>query len=1549
LADRGDNLFGDLNDLNRELDRLRPRIRDSISNAELLDQRVGRGNEPSFQRRLSEEPQLTRRIEERQRATKRLTIAEEELAAAERNAGRLRRSVGPQAFDEYTGRLRREIGTLTGQAGAARPAAGGAAPPGGGGGVPPAAPPPPPGGGRGGGPDDPRYQQRLQGSARATQLLSRETEYLVQQEALASNALRRYGALTTEFINEAARGRVTIRELGTQARDTIGKFGGWVGAGAAVYAAVGGLYAVGSGAIAADKGVSQMQRTVNDLDKDMAKVEFRKLSEEFNVPIEDVSAAATEMGKVFHNQDDALLATKAVLYSVRTGNLDVATSSRYLISIIQGFRLPATEMATRFDQINEAQNQFGADIEGTEAGVARAAGTFRAAGGDFNHLLALITTGARVTGQSGTVIGTAVQRIPGQLRQQANKEFLKSLGIDASAPITQVIEESFKVAEHLSGEKLQQLGSAIAGKQYGPRVFTPLLQQYDLYKKVLKDTSPESSKNSAQRELNAILSATEEQLKSIITELEILGSNLEQAGFFDSLKLGVGVLKEFLVLTNNILEAFNNLPAPVRDTLTYFIQLRALLGLMRRFQFGEYVAGGPTGTPGPTRSAVASFFQPQGGRASAGFLRSGLSRQYEFLEEERMRSASSAARASFGADLGESRARSLEAQAVQRTREGATDAEVTNLRKQAQVSSQAAIVMRERAQLASLDEEATRQQIAANTEVQRSIKGKFGRTNVAAANRYLAESGAITPLTYERPTTVPPGVPLGRAEQQVRDAETGVRKFSGRFRNLTGRMATVGSSLGGAASSLLGRLGTIAFGAFAFFTALDLLNEQAEAIGNRIEGITVGVSSQKEAAEKVKKLRYEATAGDDFSEEIGDILTGNPFGIQGDKLGEVRRDTARIIIARYELIKKEQDEARAENKPIPFRFASDISREVSQAASNTKTRAQLRRQLGKLDEELEHSMESLGQGKGSAAEQRARIEKVKQQIQDAYLSAAPTPDLFHSLLRVSDPAELLKLIDQRLAAVSTGPKTQNLERAAATYSAARVSLGLAGSMKKVQEARDNYFSGVEDAINEELEQNLAITHSPTRRAGFYSKARQQYRQAFLGQVQKEIREEKGKVDALKDQIAGRQNAVEIIEKYVRGATGKFLGDFSDLKIGGVGVGSYIKQYAGKTVTEKARSAIADLQSKVGGSQGVLGQLTKERAENLKKLREVLQKLDEQQYEEIASLRNAQADFRSSRTADPASQARTEIETVNSLLQRAIEVYGRNSEQVLQLLTQRQQAMGDLTQAQYSRLESGINLTIAQNYGPNDDLGKARAEIARDQQLLAFMRAHSNRFDPTQILDLQAQIIDAEQQLAEDVRNRAFEMKEALIDITAAQAGVRGNDVGVAKAELRKAELAFKKAQTPLEKRQARADLIQKRGAVRDAAAQKRIEDIEFQGDIGKLTLQGEIEAYTRLLNTAKLSRDTRRALRTKLYQLKHEAESESGQFDLAVGDIKLPTVYEIKRAIAGGLGGAPIASYSQTNVNININGGDTRAVGREVLRVVGGRNKSARRSAGLVG
>lgn len=430
----------------------------------------------------------------------------------------------------------------------------------------------------------------VEGLGRAQAEAAREANFSAVAADANSRSWRKYGAMTTEFIDAARKGQASYREWGAQIGQTAAKFAGWTLVSIPVFAALDAVRQVGTGAIQSSSGVATLQRTIDNVDASRAQQQFRDLSKQFNMPVGDVAEAVGRMGQVFHNQDDAVRAATAALYSYRTGGVDVETSTKNLIAITNGFGLSANDLMRVFDQLNQAQNRFGATIPDTEAGLAKAAGAFRNAGGDVDHLIALIVTAQRVTGRSGNELGTAFARSAGFIRRPSNQATLRQFGIDPTAGIQQVYEQAFQVAQGMQGEQLNRLATALSSPQYA-RIFVPLLQSYQRYQRILQGTSPGAAQNSAANELHRILGGVDEQIKALGNGLERLGSNLAQSGLLDGFGLVLKTLNEMLTVVNDLLGVFNRLPEPVRSLASNLAVGAAGVSLMRRANVGERFEG----------------------------------------------------------------------------------------------------------------------------------------------------------------------------------------------------------------------------------------------------------------------------------------------------------------------------------------------------------------------------------------------------------------------------------------------------------------------------------------------------------------------------------------------------------------------------------------------------------------------------------------------------------------------------------------------------------------------------------------------------------------------------------------------------------------------------------------------------------------------------------------------------------------------------------------------------------------------------------------------
>jgi TP901 family phage tail tape measure protein len=476
---------------------------------------------------------------------------------------------------------------------------------------------------------------------RAASTVGMESQALqrqIQVYGSSSQALRKHGALTTEFIQEAARGNVTFAEMRYQVGATIAKFSGWTAAAASVYGVLGAIQAVGRGAIDSSNGVNQLQRVINHVDSRQAQSGFRDMSSKFNLPISDVSDAQYQLGKVFGDQNQALAGTPALLYAVKVGELSVADASKFLIATTNAYSLSVDQLTPLLDQYNSLQNNLGVNIRDTAAGVAKAGGQFRAAGGDLTQLIAIVGAGTKVTGLSGDQFGTLLQRSAGLVSRPKNQEILKSFGLDPTKDITALYDAAFKLAPTLQRRQLVKLAEGLSTPQLAPR-FTALLSRPDIYNRALNLVQPNVAAGSAQRELDRQLGSISERAKRLVTDLERVGSVLAEGGAFVVPGAFIAGLDHALRLVVAIGEGMINLPGPLGQAVIPLLTMVGLLKTIRRFNIGDSLAS-------RTTPELARFLNQRPETRARRLVGAGIDRETTFFQDERERVARQAAVAS---------------------------------------------------------------------------------------------------------------------------------------------------------------------------------------------------------------------------------------------------------------------------------------------------------------------------------------------------------------------------------------------------------------------------------------------------------------------------------------------------------------------------------------------------------------------------------------------------------------------------------------------------------------------------------------------------------------------------------------------------------------------------------------------------------------------------------------------------------------------------------------------------------------------------------------
>lgn len=1441
-------------------------------------------------------------------------------------------------------------------------------PAGGVGGTPPPPPPPVVVGGAGGGGDgeDPERVNRRATAANAeAQAIARANQQRQRATAVldaSSQAYRKHGALTTEFIEAAFRGEAAYREWGYQIGATAAKFAGWTAVSIPVFAALDGVRRIGEGAVKSASGVDSLRRVIDNVDAGQAQTDFRALSEQFNVPIDTASDAVYRMGQVFHDQTEATEAAKAALYSFKTGEVDVETSTKNLIAVVQGFGLSGTDLTRVFDQVNQAQNDFGVRIADTEAGLAKASGAFSNAGGGLEYLLALLATGEKVTGRTGENIGTAVQRSVGFIQRPKNQKQLEAFGIDPGAGIEEVYRQAFEKAQGLQGAQLQQLATALSSPQYAS-YFVPILKNYELFQKILADTTPANAQGSAQRELNNVLDRLDERIQSIGNNLQRLGSNIAQSGMAQPFIGLIGVLDGTLTLANRLLGVFNSLGTgpelPIvgnmRNLVVLLGQATLAMRLLQRFGPGVRLGAalgrerdfGPLGR-GRLSGVVAEPGQLRDRRVIGQAIRA----EQTFLRDERQRAAQQSALAAQQQTVAEERY-------IASKRSGDLE----------RIQSEEARVVAARqrtADLAVQEEALTRQVAAADNRVANYRRQVVSaRTRDRSAQDFAKEQGIgyVVP-TGARPTPelertgsgdyrsgggviLPDGAAREYAEaeaaatanaERARSERSRLQRTNARLRGAGTRMRASATGLaasmrgiGGSLAGLVGPFEIILAGAIIIPAVFDKAKGFFEGTEDAMDRLSRTAVTEAEQLKQAQEAAEKAGGGGLTRSllEAGHYL---PTGIITDRYKDQIDQQRRVAEATQdEAIRRQSAQTRAlrpgggrthaQTGVRPELTADQINRSVDEDAkfirdgsiTMAEGRARLQIRLAEISQSLL-----------TDDQKKAKTQFARHQFAAAFSEKTGGPDFYTELTRLSDEAIKTRVDSMKAIIGATGGTGRQQLRYSALLMEMRTRAHQSNDLKALGAATEEFNSMLEDAGKRDFERESFFARTQEDRDRAWDRYVSAPRRAFRG-AQRSVQEQRQRTQRAR---ARAEQAQEELRRTERGEPG-------DIVEGGVrGAAEGYQRGGAIGAGLGAARGVQDARSRVQRRRVRLRQLRNARDSQEKRLRAAEEELKaseddlkffeaqrkRERFENEQQLFEAQTQVGQYNYAQGIPRMRYLLGRTHEQMIRAIREYGRGSQEALRLIAQYRQQQEELVQeqitTQFSTLQSRGALAEAQAANPRNPNAQARVHLGNLQQQLAFMRRHRNVYKEDDINGVLADIARTRNDMAEEARQQAADLADARFDYLISRTE---DPLRVARLELQRAESKLRTARqggNQADIFRAMAERNRQVRNVRDVAVNEEVEDIRHRAAVGELTTQQQIDAYQHLLKTMKMGRDARRQIEETIYGLKKDLE-QSSELELAVGNTKLPTSVEIRRLL--GIGQQTGGNFSTTNNNeINV-------------------------------
>lgn len=1349
-----------------------------------------------------------------------------------------------------------------------------------------------------------RVDRMLSRQAAAQRMANAQTQASGVAYGSVSNAIRRHGALTTEFIAATARGESTLRELGNQSLATIGKFAGWTAAASAVYGAAAAIGQLKEGALAAASGVSELSRyTTRDLPggAEEQKRRFGELAQRYNVPVEDVVAATAGTAKVFGGDlPQAFKAAETALAAMKVGELSAAESTLALTAITNGFKLSAEELPGLLDTVNQAQQRFGGNTGDLVKGVGKAGGAFRNAGGDYKQLIALLATGSRVTGASQENVATAIQRSVSSSLTQAGQLRLKAVGIDPNQTFPKIFEDAAKLARTASPAEADRIARALvpAGGQF-TRILVPLLQNKDLYDKVLTEISGPGARGSTDRELAAVKGKASEQIKAVGVNLQALGASIAASGALAPLGVMLKTLNLLLTTTNDLVGVFNQLPAPIRTSVAALAEIAAAVALLRRLGATDKLANSPLGFLANPDRRLKSY-------ATKG-LRDVQTEAKQELESQARRQF----RASLAAEAAQTQAREYtQSPAFTRTRTLPIDhpERIAATGEAERLGSVAQQAERKRVLIARETEALTRA-VAVHTQQLAVIEGtstKNVRQRLAALQIAIPASLEVANLEGIRraPGGLPSRAGAGAAATPLAGADATRGAYSGliqagqRRDQQLATMSRENNRLGHSARLTI----RAANGArTATAAAVGFMGRAASSLrgaGGGLKSLIAGFGVLDAAI--IAFIAGQALKG--WLEKRGNEITGAI-----DRSGREEAESIRRM---------NQTLARIAGRPISLQTGTQLSavidRDAQERQAGVISQAEFDRRRKVHAIELQHLYSRVVNLPNEAtAEQRkaaAEADRVDQRRAQLALSNAArqaNPREFARALVGKTPDELEALAQSTATNVQSRTAGRGgLRQATQIYQAQVDALGGSADPKDIQaldSARSAYFTLLQENAAKEIKSGLRSAGSEAARRSIFSTQVSQLRRLQSSRRRAFESTEKAVAEAREDRDSAAQ------------ASTASPGDRK------------LKQEAERTAKRyiRLRLRMTKLKDDMTASEA--------------RTAEILQQIQDESYDDRSSGRDIQAAYEKSKTRDPLAQTRIDVSRAKAQVDDAKRTYGANSRQTKQAIT----ALNEAQNAQQDAIKEQSSDTARLT----DELAVARAggdavlgaEAARSAARRAIRSASTKNERLQGLIDL----ANANNELEQALRDREV----ARLDLLASRTT---DPVQEARLEVKKAQAALK-GTSGTERLQGRAAVNRAQQALRDATLGEKEGDIEFERSMGRISVQDAIDRYTSLLSIRNLTKQQKRDIQQKIHDLQSEAESEASGFDLDVGGLKLPTVYDVRRAMdpirqqyaanarrrAMDDGGSPsnvrrMADYrggdATQNITVNVHGGDPDAV-----------------------
>lgn len=303
----------------------------------------------------------------------------------------------------------------------------------------------------------------------------------------------------------------------------------------------------------------------------------------------------------------------------------VQENIRRVIAITQAFDLGPSGTQTVLDAATIAAQRNGlpsADL--VLPGAAQIADLSKESGFTPQQTLAMVAAVVQATGHSSDAAAGELQRVLGRSGNADFQSIFARYGIATNQPLAQEFEALSAKFQQLPEGDRSRIISQVGGGRAGTAGAVLVAQLPQIFATA---EQAEGTPGAARDQAQALLSNVGGLFTQINTQVSLLASNLSKSGLLAPIGLMLETVKDILNIVNNLIEAFNKIPGPLRTALTILGEVALAIKLIGAESIASFGAkflptlvGGRAAAAAPVAlgDALAAGGFAAGGRAAAG-------------------------------------------------------------------------------------------------------------------------------------------------------------------------------------------------------------------------------------------------------------------------------------------------------------------------------------------------------------------------------------------------------------------------------------------------------------------------------------------------------------------------------------------------------------------------------------------------------------------------------------------------------------------------------------------------------------------------------------------------------------------------------------------------------------------------------------------------------------------------------------------------------------------------------------------------------------------